>query len=1169
MCSTLRIRWCIGAIWLLGGLIAAQTTQTPVDYGRQVRPILASRCFTCHGPDGAKREADLRLDLADALTAPREGGAVVVAGNPKASLLLQRLCAADDDRMPPLESGKVVSVAEIALLERWIAEGASTSMHWSFRPLVRPAVPTAGEGWARNPIDHFIAAAHQQHGLAPALEAGREQLCRRLHLDLLGLPADAATSESFAADESADALARLLEKLLQSPHHAERMAMDWLDAARYADSNGYHHDTVRGMWPWRDELIAALQRNQPMDHFVVEQLAGDLLPAATQSQKLASGFHRNVMTNSEGGSIPAEFLDQYVADRVATTGTAFLGLTLGCARCHDHKYDPISQREFFGFYAFFHQVPEEGLIGADEGNVAPLLQVPSMQQEQRRVDLDAHQAHLRFALSEPDAALDAAMALWSQAQTERLKNNWVQVRPVRAASKGGATCVVDEAGMVRLSGTNPETDEHQLDFVVPASGARAVQMLWPAINGAAGRGGNGNVVLTDLACSLLPQHDGEAECALALEAYSADFEQPGYAVSGAFDADPKSGFAPANHQRRKPVMLAWRLAQAVDAGRTVRLRLRYDSVFPQHVAAAYEVRVTGDAGEADVVAAPRVSPWFMSSHFAAPRDDVRAAKHAAAASVLAGAAPSVGADWSEHPELVDAKVHSLPQITGTVYLARQITLPRGRSFTLRAGSDDGLTVWVGGAKVHENPTERGAQLDQDMVRVTLDAGVHTVVLRIDNTGGESGFAFRLDAPGFDGIDAEGIQRLWRGDGAGSVALRDHWRENFSVRHAAMRREVDVVDKQRVALQSEIPNSMVMGVLAKPRETRLLKRGQYDMPSETVVSAGVPACLPSLPESAPRDRLALARWMVDGHNPLPPRVIANRLWQQVFGIGLVETAEDFGVQGAVPSHPELLDWLACELVDSGWDIRHVLRTIVLSATWRQGGACADDVRKADPDNRWLTRGSRYRLHAELLRDQALFASGLLVPKIGGPPVRPYQPPGLWEEMSFAQKSRANSDFYVQDSGEALWRRGLYTLVKRSVPNPELALFDAPNRETCLVRRSRTNTPLQALVLLNSPTFLEAARVLAEQELLSGSAADTTRLNRIFRKLLARSALPTESQLLLQLLQQQRKHFAEDTAAAAKLLAHGDHPRPALDSVECAAWTLVCSVLLNLDETVTRN
>jgi hypothetical protein len=803
-----------------------------VDFNRDVLPILSDNCFLCHGPDASARKAKLRLDTKDG--ALRKTDPIILPGNSSASELVRRLLAADSSElMPPPRSNKKLTPRQIDTLRNWIDQGASWGRHWAFEKPRRPPLPTVkNPGWVRNPIDAFILARLEKQRLVPSPEASRESLLRRVTLDLTGLPPTLDEIDAFLADRSPDAYEKVVARLLAAPRFGERMVWEWLDAARYADSNGYQGDGERTMWPWRDWAVQALNTKLPFDQFTVQQLAGDLIPGGSRDQKLATGFLRNHMINGEGGRIAEENRIDYVMDMTETTGTVWLGLTLNCCRCHDHKFDPLMQKEYYGLFAFFNGTPING--GGGNPQTPPVLEFLSPQDE--------------------------------------LRLNQARQRAAEAARE-----------------------------------------------------------LETLEASLFPRDKGK----LAAESAAA---------------------------RDLP---------------------------------------------ADVQKILRVAPLQRN-----PGQLARLEKHFA----------------SMHEE----------------YATRSSAL--GVSLTIR---DD---------------------LARKVVRV-----------------------------------------------------------------------------------------MVMEDMPKDRDTFVLQKGLYNRPGDKV-SAGVPAVLPPLPKEAVRNRLALARWLVSSDNPLTARVIVNRYWQQFFGVGLVKTVEDFGVQGEPPLHPELLDWLAVDFVQSGWNLEHLCRQIVTSSVYRQSSRVTPGLIEADPSNRLLARGPRFRLPSWMIRDQALAASGLLVERLGGPPVNPYQPPGVWEEATFGGKR------YQQSKGDDLYRRSVYTFWRRIIA-PTL-FFDTASRQVCTVKQSRTNTPLHALTTLNDTTFLEASRALAEK-MLTARGDDVQRIDLAFRRVLGRKPNAEELVVLLAGLGRLRGQFAADLAGARKLLAVGDSKRnEKLDPVEHAAWTSLCNLIFNLDEALTR-
>lgn len=1014
-----------------------------VDYQRDVRPILSDKCFRCHGPDAAERQGGFRLDDPhSALGLADSGRRPIVPGDAESSELVRRIYAASpSERMPPPESGKALSDQEREVLRRWIVEGARMEQHWSFVPPKRPPLPTVrNTAWPRNAIDLFVLARLEAEGLSPSPEADRSTLIRRVTLDLTGLPPTPEEVDAFVTDPRPDAYELLVDRLLQSVHYGERMALDWLDASRYADTHGYHIDSGRDMWPWRQWVIEAFNRNMPFDQFIIEQLAGDLLPNATRDQLVASGFNRNHMINFEGGAIPEEYHTAYVVDRVNTTGAVFLGLTIGCAQCHEHKYDPISQREYYQLYAFFNNVPENGLDGRN-GNAPPFIPVPTPEQEQRLTQLRAKEQQLRDRLEGDWPEVDAEQLAWeAQMAAAGPDIQWQVVPPQEVQSEGGATHERLADGSVLFSGNNPDQDVHRFTLVteLPVIRALRIEALSDKsfVQGGAGRSDNANFVLTHIAIEAVSLADpGQRQLVKLVNAF-ADYEQKDFQVAKAIDNDPASGWAVDGHARPESrwAVVVPEQPFGFQGGTRLVVELRYQSPYARHVIGRPRFSVSGD---------------------------VRA----------------------------------------------------------------------------------GLQLPQEIQAI-------------------------LARPAGERDDGQRRQ------------LRSYYRQYVSAAAASVRKQLEETTKERTAFEATVPTTMVMQEMPQPRETFLLVRGQYDQKGERV-EPGVPSSLPPLPADAPRNRLGLAQWLVSPDQPLTARVTVNRYWQMFFGTGLVKTSEDFGSQGERPSHPELLDWLAVEFrqptpapLGSGgrtpWDVKALIRMIVTSSSYRQSSAAGTESYLRDPDNRLISRGPRFRLQAEFIRDQALALSGLLDRRIGGRSVSPYQPPGLWEELAYREDGKNwTAQTYVQSHGPDLYRRSMYIFWKRTSPPPTMTTFDAPDRETCTLRRARTNTPLQALVVMNDPTFVEASRKLAERVLRCGGSTFEARISYLWKLAVARQPTERERRVLEELLKRMLARYQQNPDAASALLSVGESPADtAWDKTELAAWTMVCNAVLNLDQVLTR-
>jgi mono/diheme cytochrome c family protein len=1042
------------------GLVApAPAESTRLSFNEHIQPILSENCYACHGPDSSTRKGKLRLDRFEFATAAREDHEpAIVPGRPAQSPLVERITAKDpDDRMPPLDSHKELKPAEIALLQRWVAEGARYEQHWSFIAPTRSPVPAAGRGWARNAIDPFIADALAGAGLQPNREEGAARLLRRVTLDLTGLPPTPAEQAAFARDPSPQAYERVVDRLLASDAAAEQSTRHWLDAVRYADTHGIHIDNYRSIWPYRDWVLGAFRRNLPFDQFTIEQMAGDLLPGATLDQKVASGFNRCLPTTSEGGAIPAEYEAIYAKDRVDTMSTVWLGLTTGCAACHDHKFDPVSTRDFYALTAFFRN----NTMPAMDGNVAdtaPNLFVPAVGDRARWTALQAERGALTDELCERSSAADAAFERWLATATTLAAppaDHTVRLHvplnepagPIKVAGGGLAARSAGEPSRgAGLFGPAPQINDLDLVLGPPVPMTREGQVSFAMFVRVEGK--PGGTVLSSLGADQ-PDHGWE----IFLE----DGKPAMSFSAGKDDSDvravAKDALAPG----------AWHHLMLVFDGTGSRNRL---------------VNLFVDGRDVANAGVPRTLRQGIT-----PAAPLRlGARHSADGRPAAGL--KGGAVW----------VQDLRQY------ARLFSPAEIKELA------DVLTV---SAALAVAPAERNA--------------------------------------------------------AQKKRLRTHYLATADAPSLRLAGRLDWLAAEEVVLRSRGGVTLVM---EEKKDTEpfahVLVRGEYSNLGEKVPAA-TPAVLPPLPAGGQRDRLALARWLVAPENPLTARVTVNRTWQHLFGTGLVESAGDFGSTGSRPSHPKLLDWLAVEFRESGWNYRHLVRLMVTSATYRQSAAVTPELLERDPANRLLTRGPRHRLDAEELRDQALAASGLLVSKLGGRPVRPYQPEGIWEDVAMKEST---TRFYRQDIGENLYRRSLYTLWKRTAPPPAMDILNAPSREAACVRRDRTNTPLQALVTLNDPLFVEASRHVAARALRAAPAFEA-RLDAVAVRLLGRAFSAPERAVLRRTLDDALAVYRRDPAQARALLAVGESPVEAdLPAPELAAWTLVASQVMNLDESLTK-
>ena len=1046
---------CLSVSSLKLGLGEKRDSQ-PVEFDRDIRPILSQNCFTCHGPDERQRQANLRLDTREGIFADRGGYQVVVPENPEDSRLIQRVGAENPaQRMPPPGSGKELKPDQIRLLRSWIEEGAKWRQHWAFSPLRQPELPALqASHWVRNPIDTSILERLQREGLEPSPEADPTTLIRRATLDLTGLPPTPAEVDAFLADPSPDAYELLLDRLLASPRYGERMAWRWLEAARYADTNGYQSDGERYMWRWRDWVINAFNQNMPFDQFTVEQIAGDMLPAATLDQKIATGFNRNHSGNGEGGIIPEEYAVEYVVDRVNTTSTVWLGLTMGCARCHDHKYDPITQKEFYQLFAFFNNVPEKGDANK-HGNSPPMIKAPTPEQQIELQELEQKLAGAEQRFSDLNSEIETAQRKWEMTLPKNQTLDWTTTRGLVAR--------------YRLDGDlDGEFSKRPKDSPGPAAQfVEGEAVFAPGRLGEAGAfDGKRFIDAGDIG-----QFGYFDKFSLGAWVYLTD-SSGGTILSRMDDTDESHGYSLEVKEgkihltlsvRRLDDALLVQTAQSLAPGQWHHVLATYDG---SRVASGVTVYVDGRTERLEILL-----------------DDLNQSFK------------------TEEPLRIGA----------------------------RGGPEKRLHGYIDDVRVYS------LQLEAEEAAILASFQSIDEIAAISVSDRTRQQAAKLRRCFLERYSPPSIRRAWQ-DLIQSQARRDEFFE-------------------------KIPTTMVMAEQEIPRDTFILQRGEYDKPGQKV-TANVPSVLPPLPASQKKDRLALARWLVDPANPLTARVTVNRIWQMYFGAGLVKTAEDFGTRGEPPTHPQLLDWLATEFIRTGWDLKALHKTILTSATYRQSSRATPVTQKIDPANQLLARGPRLRLSAEMIRDQALFLSGLLVEQNGGPSVRPYQPPGLWIELS---------DFggYTQDSGESLYRRSLYTFWKRTIPPPLMGTFDAATRETCVVGESRTNTPLQALTLLNDITFVEAARVLAQRMIREGGATASDRIGLGFRLVTAHRPNARELEILLAGLEHHLADYRKDPGAALDLTGIGETPRDEeLEVTELAAYTAVANLILNLDETVTK-
>lgn len=1169
---------------LLGRAASPAAAGGGIDFDSDIRPILSDKCFACHGPDENARKAKLRLDLKEEALKPRKDESfVIVPGDPKGSSLIQRVFTSDpDDVMPPPSTRKQLTAAQKDLLQRWVAGGASWQTHWAFTKPVSPPVPKPNNPrWARNEIDHFVAARLDRERLRPTPEATKPGLIRRVSFDVTGLPPTVEEVDAFLADKSPDAYEKVVDRLLASPRYGENMARYWLDAARYADSHGYHIDAQRDLWAYREWVIKAFNRNEPFDQFTVEQLAGDLLPGSTTDQKIGSGYIRANMSTGEGGAIEAEYAAKYAFDRTETASTMWLGLTMTCARCHTHKYDPITQREYYSFLAFFNQL-DEPIMDGNRPNPDPFIRLPSVEQTERLAWLSNNIAQAQAKTEAADPTLDPAQVKWARNWHAQLKSAWTPVVASEMKSAHGTELQVLEDGFVLGAGADPEQEIFAI-VSQPAAGHLAGLRLDTRPHetlpgGGRARAKDGQFRLSEVEAELVVPDaagkPGQPQPLKFVQAFAADAggdNGPEKAIDGNADS---AWTCVSKDAGVLSTLFVLKEAVAVPTNATLRIKLRCEADRERHVPGCFRVYLAQAEPLLTALCPPRANPWKVIGPFKTaglqeglaatfpPEQELDFGKR------FPGVREEIG--WNDRADLEDGRSHlfvnELHGTHGAYYFYRTLTVPAAARVGLSLRADDVFKLWVNGQLVLERSR---AEVEPGVaVRgvVELAAGENRFLIKMVNHQGAKSFAFNLtpldvDAPVREVAAALSVSA----DPGGSwkAKARDFYRRQSSESFRALHDDLGRWREEQAAIDTAIPTTMVAKESAQPRETHVLLRGEYDKPGDRV-TASVPAILPALPAGAPTNRLGLARWLVDPAHPLTARVNVNRFWQQFFGVGLVKTTEDFGAQGERPSHPELLDWLATEFVRSGWNVKHLQRLMLTSATYRQSSRATPELLARDPENRLLARGPRFRVDGEVVRDTALFVSGLLVEKTGGPSVKPFEPAGLWEAVSFN-----NSQKYVPDQGEGAYRRSLYTYWKRQSPPPNMLLFDAPTREYCVVRRPRTNTPLQALALLNDPQFIEAARAFAQRVLTHGDPDTDSRLAYAFRLAAGRQPARAEIRILRETLEQERAGFRSDPAAANALLAVGAFQAgKGADPVELAAWTTVVSMILNLDETVTK-
>ncbi len=1291
-----------------------ETTQTTVDYTQDIRPILSNNCFACHGPDEKARQANLRLDTKEGAFSEPSGYPIIVPEKPDESELYLRIVSEEDGyQMPPADFNKTLTPEQIETIKRWISQGAKWEDHWAFATPVRPTLPAVKKAdWVRNPIDTFILSRLEKEGLSPAKEADKRALIRRLSFDLTGLPPTLEEIHLFLNDDSPNAYEKLIDTFMAKPEYGEHMARFWLDVARYGDTHGLHLDNYREMWPYRDWVINAFNNNMPFDQFTIEQLAGDLLSEPTLDQRVATGFNRCHVTTSEGGSIAEEYYVRYAVDRANTTATVWMGLTAGCAQCHDHKYDPISQKEYYQLYAYFNNITENAMDG-NRKDSPPVVKLPTAEQTAQLAKYDDLIKDLDAQSKGSIPHIDAAQTAW-----ENRMPRWTTIKPEVVLSQGLATVKIHEDNSVLASGTNPDKEVYEVIAKLPPGKWSALRLEGipdKSLPGSGiGRSDNSNVVLTGFSVDIVPAalseqmladaqetakiaekkikkaaeearkaaeaakaaeeaakaaeeaakdidesveekkpetdeggiaekpteetppetdesteeaateaeegkdaekpaedttpetaeeaapeteqtEDGEKTSEEAAEPVEekdpwtsvpivmawADKEQAGgdFSITNAIDDKPETGWGlESNNNRGSSRQAIFLVANPFGVeGGLVRIRIKHESEHAKHHLGRFRLAVTDAPTIYPIGSKVGLANWHSVGPFTAEHGNVAFYNvyEPETKPVNTGDKFTVGSQeltWKQQTHWKDGEVHN--DIVGensATYLYRNISSETKQKATLYLSSNDGLKVWVNQTEVLASNIQRDAAADSDRIQIQLNPGNNALLLKVVNYSGPSGFYFRMesDTPMVTAniVDTIAIERGKR-NGEQQTQIREYYRRNVSTDEGLKKLYADISDNQnkRNSLNNSLTTTLVMQERSEPRGAYILERGAYQHRGEQVYPQ-TPAVLPPMVKGSPPNRLSLAKWLVSPKHPLTSRVTINRFWQHIFGAGIVQTSEDFGTQGTPPTHPELLDWLATEFVASEWDMQTMLKLMLTSATYRQSSRVTPKKLELDADNLLLSRGPRYRFDAEIVRDNALALSGLLFKRIGGPSVKPPQPGGLWKAVGF---TGSNTDTFRKDSGsDKVHRRSLYTFWKRTAPPPQMNILDAPSREACTIRRERTNTPMQALMLMNDPQFFEAARVFAERTIKFGGNTPEERIAYMFELATAREPKPTEAALILDTMQVHAEELKANPEAAKELIAVGESkPDEKLDAVEVATWTMIANLILNLDEVLNK-
>ncbi len=1046
----IRFLWILTVLFFLSTETVAHAQTDEIRFDRDIRPLLSNNCFHCHGPDDENREAELRLDIEE-----EAKSSAIVPGKPNESELYARLISDDPDlKMPPANSNKELTPEQIKLFKKWIEQGAKWKKHWSFTaPKQSPLPKVKANHWARNSIDYFILHRLEKEKLKPAKEADRRTLIRRLSFDLTGLPPKLDEVNAFVNDKSANAYEKLIDRLLKSPRYGERMAVNWLDAARYGDTSVYHADGFREMWAWRDRVVDSYNENLPFNQFSIEQLAGDMLPAPTIKQQIAAGFNRNNGTTDEGGLIPEEYRVEYAVDRVKTTATVWMGLTMECCQCHEHKYDPISQEDYYRFFAFFNVSADEGKQSR-ERNSSPLVKIADPEKEKQLPGVQSQLAELDTKKKIHSKSVDVALEKWilqSEKQIRKQKPVPKDISLHFPLNEGKDKSVVNSAHPEQKGEVRGKVDWVKARF---GQGLKLDEKAYVHLGDVA------NYERTD-----------------------------SFSYGGWVWVDPKASGA---------------LLARMDDGNKNR---------------GYDILINGDGK----ISVHLINEWPKNAIKVTTKKGIKPHQWNHIFAVYDGSSKAKG-----------VQVY----VNGVLWKCDT--------------EKDGLTKSI--------KTDKSLRIGSRNPGSRLKGQVDDIQVYSRNLNHEEVQAIAEKHP-LDSVLA--IESKKRTDNQ-KKHIREFYLENEDAGYQELAKKYNALKSKEEELLKPLTTVMIMSDQKKPRDTFVLARGSYDSPTEKKVQPGTPPVLPPMTKGFPANRLGMAQWLFQDNHPLTARVAVNRYWQMLFGAGFVSTPEDFGSQGEFPTHPELLDWLAVDFRKSGWDVKKMIKQIVMSATYRQSSQISKELFEIDPENKLLARGARFRLQSEFIRDNALALGNLLVNKKGGPGVKTYQPPGLWKEVGLGGKP-----LFVQDHGEKLYRRSLYTYWKRSAPPPNMQIFDAPTREKCSVRRPRTNTPLQALVVLNDVQFVEASRNFAQRIISDGGKNKKDRAIYAFELATSRKPTKFELNVILEVLEHAQKRYLNDPKAAKKLISIGESQGTVkLDAAEHATWTVVANMILNLDETLTR-